>query len=189
MNINKRLILMRLLVVLLLVLSVFTPVVKGQEKVNVSTGQSIGQPAIQSAVQPTGQAASDTLSDMAAIKQNTLRAANVSSQSNSNVVQPVTNQQGLPHEYNLASGLKVILLEDKSYPFISCYSWYKVGSRDDPAGITGLTHLVLSIYSFKILAVFMAINWRMQLCVVGASLVALPAKILQPSILIYLPIR
>ncbi len=48
----------------------------------------------------------------------------------------------LPHEYSLNNGLKIVLLEDKAYPFVSCFSWYKVGSIDDPVGMTGLTHLV-----------------------------------------------
>lgn len=53
-----------------------------------------------------------------------------------------SEKDNLPHQYVLANGLKVILVQDKAYPFISCFSWYRVGSRDDPAGATGLTHLV-----------------------------------------------
>ncbi len=48
----------------------------------------------------------------------------------------------LPKEYLLNNGLKVILIKDKAYPFVSCFTWYKVGSRNDPPGMTGLTHLV-----------------------------------------------
>ena len=51
-------------------------------------------------------------------------------------------KDNLPHQYVLPNGLKVILLEDKAFPFISCFTWYRVGSRDDPPGTTGLTHLV-----------------------------------------------
>lgn len=49
---------------------------------------------------------------------------------------------GLLHQYTLANGLKVILLPDKAYPYICFSTWYKVGSRDDPPRMTGLTHLV-----------------------------------------------
>jgi zinc protease len=56
--------------------------------------------------------------------------------------EPTLDKVNLPHQYMLANGLKVVLLADKAYPFISCFSWYRVGSRDDPAGMTGLTHLV-----------------------------------------------
>ena len=57
------------------------------------------------------------------------------------------NKQNLPkqnllHQYVLPNGLKVILLADKAYPYVCCSTWYKVGSRDDPAQKTGLTHLV-----------------------------------------------
>ncbi len=48
----------------------------------------------------------------------------------------------LPHEYSLNNGLKIILVQDKAYPLVSCFGWYKVGSRDDPVGMTGLSHLV-----------------------------------------------
>ncbi len=45
-------------------------------------------------------------------------------------------------EYVLNNGLKVIFIKDKAFPFVSCFTWYEVGSRDDPPGMTGLTHLV-----------------------------------------------
>lgn len=45
-------------------------------------------------------------------------------------------------EYKLPNGLKVLLLEDHSYPVISCFLWYKVGARNETPGKTGLSHLV-----------------------------------------------
>lgn len=45
-------------------------------------------------------------------------------------------------ELVLANGLKVLLIEDHSYPVVSCLSWYKVGSRNERAGSTGITHLL-----------------------------------------------
>lgn len=48
----------------------------------------------------------------------------------------------LPVEkYKLANGLTVILLEDHSSPLVSYQTWYKVGSRNEQIGSTGLAHL------------------------------------------------
>ena len=53
-----------------------------------------------------------------------------------------SSKENQPRQYVLANGLKIILLVDKAYPYICCSSWYRVGSRDDPSRMTGLTHLV-----------------------------------------------
>jgi zinc protease len=45
-------------------------------------------------------------------------------------------------ELLLPNGLKVLLLEDHSYPVVSCLSWYRVGSRNERSGNTGVTHLL-----------------------------------------------
>lgn len=42
----------------------------------------------------------------------------------------------------LPNGLKVLLVEDHSYPVVSCFVWYKVGSRNETPGMTGISHLV-----------------------------------------------
>ncbi|HEY9679932.1 MAG TPA: insulinase family protein [Drouetiella sp.] len=42
----------------------------------------------------------------------------------------------------LPNGLKVLLLEDHSLPVVSCFMWYRVGSRNEAPGLTGLCHLV-----------------------------------------------
>lgn len=45
-------------------------------------------------------------------------------------------------ETTLDNGLKVILLENHKAPVITVQVWYNVGSRDEPLGKSGLTHLV-----------------------------------------------
>ncbi|MBL7715055.1 MAG: insulinase family protein [Bdellovibrionales bacterium] len=44
-------------------------------------------------------------------------------------------------EHRLSNGLRVILVEDHTVPTISYQTWYKVGSRDEVPGMTGLAHL------------------------------------------------
>lgn len=43
--------------------------------------------------------------------------------------------------YRLANGLDVIVLVDKSAPTVSYFTWYRVGSRHEKPGKTGLAHL------------------------------------------------
>jgi zinc protease len=43
---------------------------------------------------------------------------------------------------NLSNGLSVLLKEIHTAPIISHWVWYRVGSRDEVAGITGITHWV-----------------------------------------------
>jgi len=45
-------------------------------------------------------------------------------------------------EYNLANGLKVLIIEDHKSPIATFQIWYRVGSRNEPAGKTGLSHLL-----------------------------------------------
>jgi zinc protease len=53
----------------------------------------------------------------------------------------------LPHEkpsaieLTLENGLKLIMLEDHSFPVVSCLMWYHVGARNEVPGTTGLAHL------------------------------------------------
>ncbi len=44
-------------------------------------------------------------------------------------------------EHRLKNGLRLILSEDHSSPIISFQVWYKVGSRNEIPGITGISHL------------------------------------------------
>jgi zinc protease len=44
-------------------------------------------------------------------------------------------------ETTLANGLKVLLLENRKAPVVSVQVWYNVGSREEPLGKSGLTHL------------------------------------------------
>ncbi|MDQ3412453.1 MAG: insulinase family protein, partial [Chloroflexota bacterium] len=45
-------------------------------------------------------------------------------------------------DYTLDNGLKVILLEDHTAPLISMWTWYRVGSRNELPGRTGISHWV-----------------------------------------------
>ncbi|MCW5822941.1 MAG: insulinase family protein [Cyanobacteria bacterium TGS_CYA1] len=43
---------------------------------------------------------------------------------------------------HLKNGLKVILLPEQSYPAVSCQLWFHTGSRNDPPGLNGLSHVI-----------------------------------------------
>jgi zinc protease len=46
------------------------------------------------------------------------------------------------YEYVLKNGLKVLIIEDDKAPIATFQIWYRVGSRDEPIGKTGLSHLL-----------------------------------------------
>lgn len=46
------------------------------------------------------------------------------------------------HEYALPNGLKVFIIEDRKAPLATFQIWYRVGSIDEPAGKTGISHLL-----------------------------------------------
>jgi zinc protease len=46
------------------------------------------------------------------------------------------------YETTLANGLKVILLENHKAPVVTVQVWYRVGSRNEAWGMTGLSHLL-----------------------------------------------
>ncbi|PWU02789.1 MAG: hypothetical protein C5B53_01265, partial [Candidatus Melainabacteria bacterium] len=52
------------------------------------------------------------------------------------------NGQVVPQEIVLPNGLRVILLEEHTFPVVSCLMWYRVGSANESPGATGLSHLV-----------------------------------------------
>src|ERR1700728_3942622 len=43
--------------------------------------------------------------------------------------------------YGLSNGLTILLLLDQSAPVVSYFTWFKVGSRHEKPGKTGLAHL------------------------------------------------
>ncbi len=45
-------------------------------------------------------------------------------------------------ESRLDNGLTVLVREDHTVPIVTCMTWYRVGSRHEPSGATGLSHLV-----------------------------------------------
>ena len=48
----------------------------------------------------------------------------------------------IPFElYRLANGLRVVLSPEPRTPVVAVNLWYKVGSRNEPAGRTGFAHL------------------------------------------------
>ena len=44
-------------------------------------------------------------------------------------------------KYKLPNGLTVLLHEDHSTPLVSYHTWFKVGSKDEEPGLTGIAHL------------------------------------------------
>jgi zinc protease len=46
------------------------------------------------------------------------------------------------HESTLDNGLKVLVREVRTAPLASVWCWYRVGSRDEPPGLTGVSHWV-----------------------------------------------
>jgi zinc protease len=46
------------------------------------------------------------------------------------------------HETTLSNGLKVLIQEVRTAPVVSFMVWYRVGSRNETAGITGISHLL-----------------------------------------------
>ncbi|MDP3939050.1 MAG: pitrilysin family protein [Deltaproteobacteria bacterium] len=50
--------------------------------------------------------------------------------------------QDMVREEMLPNGLRVLLLEDHRAPIVSFQVWYRVGSRDEKLGKTGLAHLL-----------------------------------------------
>ncbi|GAB4508728.1 MAG: pitrilysin family protein [Sulfuricaulis sp.] len=52
------------------------------------------------------------------------------------------------HETTLDNGLRVIVHEDHRSPVVVSQIWYKVGSQDEPEGLTGISH-VLEHMMFK----------------------------------------
>jgi zinc protease len=46
------------------------------------------------------------------------------------------------HETTLANGLKVLIQEVRTAPVVSFMVWYRVGSRNETSGITGISHLL-----------------------------------------------
>lgn len=56
--------------------------------------------------------------------------------------QPMARIQFSVVKYTLPNGLTVLLHADNSLPLISYHTWYKVGSRDEYAGVTGAAHML-----------------------------------------------
>lgn len=59
------------------------------------------------------------------------------------VLSPVSSWATIQvQESSLANGLRVLVVEDHKAPIVTFQVWYKVGSRDDPKGKTGISHLL-----------------------------------------------
>ena len=55
---------------------------------------------------------------------------------------PITIYASEVKEYRLDNGLKVLIIEEHKAPVATFQIWYRVGSRDDPEGRSGLGHLL-----------------------------------------------
>jgi zinc protease len=51
-----------------------------------------------------------------------------------------TRLNALPRVITLDNGLKVLIREDHTAPLASVWCWYKVGSKDERPGLTGVSH-------------------------------------------------
>ena len=59
------------------------------------------------------------------------------------LLMPLTAGAAEPvQEYSLPNGLKVFIIEDHKAPLATFQIWYRVGSIDEPAGKTGISHLL-----------------------------------------------
>ena len=47
-----------------------------------------------------------------------------------------------PYSFTLPNGMQVILKELHAAPIVSCQMWYHVGSRNEPSGLSGISHWV-----------------------------------------------
>jgi zinc protease len=45
-------------------------------------------------------------------------------------------------EFKLANGLQVLVVPDNRSPVVTHYVWYRVGSADEPAGVSGIAHFL-----------------------------------------------
>jgi zinc protease len=45
-------------------------------------------------------------------------------------------------EFRLDNGLTLLVREDHAVPIVTCMTWYRVGSRHEPRGATGVSHFV-----------------------------------------------
>jgi len=45
-------------------------------------------------------------------------------------------------EFKLANGLEVVVVPDHRAPVVTHYVWYRVGSADEPAGVSGIAHFL-----------------------------------------------
>ncbi len=61
---------------------------------------------------------------------------------------PAFAAQGDVHEYKLANGMKIVVMEDHRAPTVASMVWYRAGSMDELSGTTGVAH-VLEHMMFK----------------------------------------
>ncbi|HTH17914.1 MAG TPA: insulinase family protein, partial [Magnetospirillum sp.] len=47
-----------------------------------------------------------------------------------------------PTTYTLANGLQVVVVENHRAPIVTHMVWYRVGAADEPAGKSGIAHLL-----------------------------------------------
>lgn len=57
-------------------------------------------------------------------------------------VPPLATQESQVRETILPNGLKVLTLEVHASPIVTTYLWYRVGSRNENLGLTGISHVV-----------------------------------------------
>jgi zinc protease len=58
------------------------------------------------------------------------------------LILPITLHAAEVKEYQLKNGLKVLIVEEHKAPVATFQVWYRVGLKDEPAGKSGLSHLL-----------------------------------------------
>src|SRR5262245_542448 len=64
------------------------------------------------------------------------------SESSVSLMQPVEHETGHVHEEVLDNGLRVLVQEVRTAPLASVWCWYRVGSKNEGPGLTGVSHWV-----------------------------------------------
>jgi predicted Zn-dependent peptidase len=91
---------------------------------------------------PTASASAPAANTSAPTPSASAPAANSSSSPPATGASTLAAKENGVQELTLANGLKVILLEDRSFPVVTTMVFYRVGSRNEPLGETGLSHMV-----------------------------------------------
>src|SRR5947209_1085931 len=55
---------------------------------------------------------------------------------------PAAGQQFTTNSYTLANGMRIVVAEDHHIPRVALHFFYKIGSRNERQGMTGISHFL-----------------------------------------------